>query len=95
MRMKESLLLLSVSAILAGCSGCLTEATVEATQSSVTYTAPEWKDGELQPQKIESIERGKPGHYALLPLSVIVDIVLLPACAGVTIAVNTGLMPPP
>ena len=93
--MKTLLPLLSVLVILVSCSSCVTEATIEATKDRVTYTPPEWKDGELQPQMIQSIERGKAGYYALVPLSVIADTILMPVYAAVTIAVNTGLMKPP
>jgi len=93
--MKTSLPLVSALVIVVCCGGCVTEATIEATQDSVTYTAPEWKDGELQRQEVQSIERGKPGYYALVPLSVIADAMLMPVYAAVTIAVNTGLMRPP
>jgi hypothetical protein len=39
--------------------------------------------------------KGKPGLYALVPLTIPADIALLPVYVGGIIAVNTGLMSPP
>ena len=69
-------------------SGCVTAETIGYAR---TYSHTDPESGEVVIDY-----QGKPGYYALLPLTIPADIVFdVPAYVVAIIAVNTGLMPVP
>jgi hypothetical protein len=79
---------------LASLSGCVTGTTIEAAREHVNYKQQTVEDGKISPPEVESVERAKPGYYALLPLTVAADVALLPVYVGWVVAVWVGLMEP-
>jgi hypothetical protein len=67
-------------------SGCVTADTIESARTNRDTI----KSGEVVIDY-----RVKPRYYALVPLAIVADIVLVPAYAVAIIAVNTGMMSPP
>lgn len=84
---KSTLILVNcVSALSFSLSGCVTADTLDAAKARSHVN-----------DKHEVIidQPARPAFYALLPLSVAADTVLLPVYIPVTILVNTGVIPPP
>jgi len=77
------------------CTGCVTGSTIEAAKEHVNYK-PQWvEDGKNRPLEVESIEKAKPGYYALVPVAVAADVALMPVYILGTIAINLGILPVP
>jgi len=83
------------AAIVLCLNGCVTGKTIEAAREHVHYKPQKVEDGKITPLEVESVEKAKPGYYALLPLTVAADIALIPVYVGVVIAVNVGIMKQP
>jgi hypothetical protein len=66
-------------------SGCITADTIDNARSDRRTI----KSGD-----VEIDYQVKPRYYALVPLAIAADIVLVPVYAGAIIAVNTGMMRP-
>ena len=74
-------------------SGCVTGTALEEAKDHVYYK-PQAAEDPYKPLEVERVEKGKPGLYALLPLTVVADVALIPVYVGWIIAVNVGLMEP-
>jgi hypothetical protein len=58
------------------------------------YYKPHAAEDLYKPLEVERVEKGKPGLYALLPLTVVADVALIPVYVVWIIAVNVGFMEP-
>jgi hypothetical protein len=77
-------------------SGCVTGTTIEAAKERVKYKPQTVdKNGKITPLEVESVEKAKPGYYALVPFAVVADIVLIPVYVFGTIGINLGVLPVP
>jgi len=83
-------LLLSVSL-----TGCVTGTTIEAAKEHVKYKPQTVENGKITPLEVESVQKAKPGYYALVPFAVVADIVLIPVYVFGTIGINLGVLPVP
>jgi hypothetical protein len=92
--MKTLRLLLALALLTVLPSGCVTGITVEEAKEQVYYK-PCTPEDPYRPQEVDHVEKGKPGLYALVPLTVAVDVALLPVYALGTIAINVGILPVP
>ena len=73
-------------------SGCVTGTTIEAAKEHVNYKQQKVdENGKITPLEVESVEKAKPGYYALVPFTVVADVALIPVYLGWYIyAVTTG-----
>lgn len=85
--------LLAVIVLLSGCA--LTAMTIDAAKEHVNYKVKRVEAGESTPLEIESVEKAKPGYYALVPFAVVADTVLLPVYGIGAIGVQFGIVPFP
>lgn len=92
--MKTGCLLLALALLTAISSGCVTGTALEEAKNHVYYK-PWTPDRGDKPAEIDHIEKGKPGLYALVPLTVAADVALLPVYVLGTIAINVGILPVP
>jgi uncharacterized protein YceK len=67
-------------------SGCVTADTLDAAKAHRHVN---------EKHEVITDRPARPGLYALLPLTVVADTILLPIYIPVTILVNTGAIPPP
>ena len=95
MRMKTAPLLLSALITTVLWSGCVTCTTIEAAKEHVNYKPQKVEDGNITPLEVESVEKAKPGYYALVPFAVVADVALIPVYVLGTIAINLGILPVP
>ena len=95
MCMKSTPVLLSVLAVIVLSSGCVTGTTIEAAKEHVNYKPQRMEDWKITPLEVESVEKAKPGYYALVPFAVAADVALLPVYVLGTIAINLGILPVP
>lgn len=93
--MKSTPVLLSVLAVIVLSSGCVTGTTIEAAKEHVNYKPQRMEDWKITPLEVESVEKAKPGYYALVPFAVAADVALLPVYVLGTIAINLGILPVP
>ena len=93
--MRITPVLLSALAVIALSSGCVTGATIEAAKEHVNYKPQRVVDGKITPPEVESVDKAKPGYYALVPFAVVADVALLPVYVLGTIAINLGILPVP
>ena len=92
--MKTTPVLLAILAVIVPSSGCVTGTTIAAAKDRITYK-PTWSEGVMIGSEVDTVEKGTPGYYALVPFAVAADIVLAPVYVGAVAAVNIGLMKPP
>jgi len=93
--MKTAPVVLSAIIAIVLCSGCVTGITIEAAKEHVSYKPQKVVDGQITPLEIESVEKAKPGYYALVPFAVVTDVALIPVYVLGTIAINLGILPVP
>jgi hypothetical protein len=93
--MKTARLLLSVLIATVLWSGCVTGTTIQAAKEHVNYKPQKVEEGKITPLEVESIEKAKPGYYALVPFAVVADVALIPVYVLGTIAINLGILPVP
>ena len=92
--MKTASLLLSLLAAFVLSSGCVTGTTIAAAEERVTYKS-KWSNGVIIGSEVDTVEKGKPGYYALVPFAVVADVALIPVYVLGTIAINLGVLPVP
>jgi hypothetical protein len=93
--MKTAAVRLSSLAVIVLVSGCVTGTAIEAAKEHVNYKPQRVEDGKITPLEVESVEKAKPGYYALMPFAVAADVALLPVYILGTIAINLGILPVP
>jgi hypothetical protein len=92
--MKATPVLSVILAVLTG--GCVTGTTIEAAKEHVNYKPQKVEEnGKITPLEVESVDKAKPGYYALVPFAVAADVVLMPVYVVGTIAINLGILPVP
>ena len=75
-------------------SGCVTGTTLDAAKDKATYRS-KYSQGVIVGSEVDTLEKGRPGYYALVPLAVAADVALMPVYLLGTVAINLGVLPPP
>lgn len=70
-------------AFLVALSGCqVTHSTIDAAKDKVHYRPQKVEGGKTTTLEVESVEKGKPGYYVLVPFAFVADVVLTPYYVG-------------
>jgi hypothetical protein len=69
--------------VLVALSGCeVTHRTINTAKDKVHCRPQRVEDAKTTALEVESVEKGKPGYYALVPLAFVADVALTPYYVG-------------